>query len=318
MKLVLFTTCKPFIGDDSWRQEQAIRSWKLLSNIETKIILIGNDLGVENISNKYNLIHEPNVKTFNGVPYLYSMMEIACKYSSDDDILLWTNSDIIFFQELVTSIKNIVPLLDKDYLLIGKRLNWMNPKILPNNLLNYNSFKNNINFNSVSDDNISKIDSPKFECNMGAHLTSDYAIFSKTTFINRYNKNLVIAGDGVDLKLIGCALINNIKSIDISTVNPCIHQNHGTNTSGSKSRISMEIFNNNISCKEIMSSITDVPFTVDKEYKIHHRENISDVNDVLSGSQKYSLWIMLNDIKFDSNQNPISINGKPVIQNLKK
>ena len=54
-------------------------------------------------------------------------MEIACKYSSNDDVLLWTNSDIIFFQELVTSIKNIVPLLDKDYLLIGKRLNWMNP-----------------------------------------------------------------------------------------------------------------------------------------------------------------------------------------------
>jgi hypothetical protein len=245
-------------------------------------------------------------------------MEIACKYSSDDDILLWTNSDIIFFQELVTSIKNIVPLLDKDYLLIGKRLNWMNPKIIPNNLLNYNSFKNNINFNSVSDDNISKIDSPKFECNMGAHLTADYAIFSKTTFINRYNKNLVIAGDGVDLKLIGCALINNIKSIDISTVNPCIHQNHGTNTSGSKSRISMEIFNNNISCKEIMSSITDVPFTVDKEYKILHRENISDMVNALSSLQKYSLWLMLNDIKFNNNHNPISINGKPVMQNLKK
>jgi hypothetical protein len=312
MKLVIFTTCKPFIRDDSWRQEQAIRSWKLLSNIETKIILIGNDLGVENISNKYKLIHEPNVKTFNGVPYLYSMMEIACKYSSDDDILLWTNSDIIFFQELVTSIKNIVPLLDKDYLLIGKRLNWMNPKILPNNLLNYNSFKNNINFNSVLVENISKIESSKFECNMGSSCTADYAIFSKTTFINRYNKNLVIAGDGVDLKLIGCALINNIKSIDISTVNPCIHQNHGTNTSGSKSRISMEIFNNNISCKEIMSSITDVPFTVDKEYKIHHREN------ALSSLQTYSLWLMLNDIKFNNNHNIISINGKPVLENLKK
>jgi hypothetical protein len=42
------------------------------------------------------------------------------------------------------------------------------------------------------------------------------------------------------------------------------------------------------------------------------------VNDVLSGLQKYSLWIMLNDINFDNNHNPISINGKPVLENLKK
>ena len=38
MKLIMFTTCKPFIGDDSWRQEQAIKSWNLLKGIEIKII----------------------------------------------------------------------------------------------------------------------------------------------------------------------------------------------------------------------------------------------------------------------------------------
>ena len=43
--------------------------------------------------------------------------------------------------------------------------------------------------------------------------------------------------------------------------------------------------------------------------------DINDVNDVLSGLQKYSLWIMLNDIKFDNNHNLISINGKPVVEN---
>jgi hypothetical protein len=52
-----------------------------------------------------------------------------------------------------------------------------------------------------------------------------------------------------------------------------------------------------------MSSITDVPFIVDKKYKILHPENISD---------------MINDIKFNNNHNPISINGKPVLENLKK
>jgi hypothetical protein len=50
MKLVIFTTCKPFIGDDSWRQEQAIKSWTLLTNIEVKIIIIGESEGVCPIS----------------------------------------------------------------------------------------------------------------------------------------------------------------------------------------------------------------------------------------------------------------------------
>ena len=40
MKLIIFTTCKPFIGDDAWRQEQAIKSWTLLEGIEKKIIII--------------------------------------------------------------------------------------------------------------------------------------------------------------------------------------------------------------------------------------------------------------------------------------
>ena len=318
MKLIIFTTCKAFLNDDSWRQEQAIKSWTLLTNIEVKIIIIGDSDGVKDICAKYKLIYEPNVKIFNGVPYLYSMMEIACKYSSDDSVLLWTNSDIIFFQELVTSIKNIVPLLNKDYLLVGKRLNWMNPKILPNNLLNYNSFKNNINFNTKIDINISKTKSSKFECNMGSSCTADYAIFSKTTFINRYNKNLVIAGDGVDLKLIGCALVNNIKSIDISRVNPCVHQNHGTTSQGSKSRKSKTIQDNNLACKEIMSSIEEVPFIVNNNYKILYRENISDLKPTFSSLQLYSLWLMLNDVVFDNDNNPITINGKPVMRNIQK
>jgi len=45
MKLIIFTTCKPFIGDDAWRQEQAIKSWTLLKNIEKKIIFRHLDIG---------------------------------------------------------------------------------------------------------------------------------------------------------------------------------------------------------------------------------------------------------------------------------
>ena len=69
MKIVIFTTCKPFEGDDAWRQEQAIKSWTLLEGMEKKIIVVGNDKGTKEICDKYNLIHEPQVRNISGIPY---------------------------------------------------------------------------------------------------------------------------------------------------------------------------------------------------------------------------------------------------------
>ena len=104
MKLIIFTTCKPFIGDDAWRQEQAIKSWTLLEGIEKKIIILGNDEGTKEICDKYNLIHEPDIRTLQGVPYLYDMFLIANNYANDEDVMLWTNSDMIYFQDMIDNI----------------------------------------------------------------------------------------------------------------------------------------------------------------------------------------------------------------------
>ncbi len=88
MKLIIFTTCKPFEGDDAWRQEQAIKSWTLLQGMEKKIIVVGNEKGTKEICDKYDLIHEPEVKNLSGIPYLHSMLEIGAKHSEPDDYLL--------------------------------------------------------------------------------------------------------------------------------------------------------------------------------------------------------------------------------------
>ena len=104
MKLVIFTTCKPFLEDDAWRQEQAIKSWLELKGIEIKIVIIGNDKGVKEICEKYNLIHHPNIKNFENVPYVYDMFMIGASYADKEDYLLWTNCDIIYFQELIQNI----------------------------------------------------------------------------------------------------------------------------------------------------------------------------------------------------------------------
>ena len=132
MKLIIFTTCKPFVCDDDWRQEQAIKSWTLLKGIETKIIILGNDKGTQEICEKYNLIHEPNIKTLEGIPYIYEMFLIANKYANDDDVMLWTNSDMIYFEDMITTILSFKQQKpnEKNYLLIGQRIDWHNPKIL--------------------------------------------------------------------------------------------------------------------------------------------------------------------------------------------
>ena len=92
-KLIIFTTCKKFLGDDKWRQEQAIKSWTLLKGIEIKIVIIGNDEGTEELCNKYNLIHEPKVKSFVNMPYLKSMFELG--------ILMQTTTTMLCGQILI-------------------------------------------------------------------------------------------------------------------------------------------------------------------------------------------------------------------------
>ena len=228
MKLIIFTTCKPFIGDDAKRQEQALKSWTLLDGIEKQIIIIGNDLGTKQICDKYNFIHEPIVKNLNGVPYLYSMFEIANKYANDDDVMMWTNSDIIYFNKISHCIKWFKENFNsiKNYLLIGGRLDWKNPSLLPE--LTEKHFFNNINLQKSNKKNMAELyNSSKYECEPHLLCGIDYVIHSNTTFINNIDKNLVIAGTRHDMILVGAGIQKKYFTCDITDVCPIIHQNHG-------------------------------------------------------------------------------------------
>lgn len=268
MKLVIFTTCKPFVGDDSWRQEQAIRSWTLLEGMEIKIIIIGNDNGTKEISEKYKLIHEPIVRNLQGRPYLYSMFEIANKYANDEDVLLWTNSDMIYFNCLINSIKFIKSSNSiKDYCLVGARHDWLNPSILKT--LTGDSFLANMELLQTQHGQakISHTESDKYVVTKHAPTGIDYAIHSKTTFINRFNKNLVIGGWTHDMKLLGCAIKYNIFTCDISEANFCIHQNHDYIHSAKQNSNNIYWKNNNTNANsaDIMKGITDTRYLIKKE-----------------------------------------------------
>jgi hypothetical protein len=257
MKLIIFTTCKPLFGDDAWRQEQAIKSWTLLENIEKLIIIIGNDYGTKEICEKYNLIHEPNIKNMDGVPYLYDMFLIANKYAKDDDVMLWTNSDMIYFQDMITTILSFKELHphEKNYLLVGQRHDWHNPKILEE--FDKCTFLEKMNLKNIPSIKVEKLNSLYNECSLHPACGIDYVLHSKTTFLNNLDPNLVIAGTRHDMIMLGVGLEKHYFTCDITNTCLVIHQNHDyINSNKNLSKLK----NNNQKCKGTQRYISDSPF----------------------------------------------------------
>lgn len=260
MKLVIFTTCKPFINDDSWRQEQAIKSWTLLEGIEKEILIMGNDKGVKEICDKYNLKHISEVKCFNGIPYVDSMFEIAASYANENDILMWTNSDIIFFNDLIENIfyfsNNFTKNNIKNYLLTGQRYDWINPNIL--NDFSKENFIKNSHINSNVTEDIYNLESKNHEIGLHPPCGIDYIIHSKTTIKDFLQKGLVIAGTRHDMILLGIGIINKMFTCDITNSNFIIHQNHEYRYTNVKN---LEVLkNNNLKIKGIQKSISECPY----------------------------------------------------------
>ena len=260
MKLIIFTTCKPFIGDDAWKQEQAIKSWTLLEGMDKIIIVVGTDKGTKEICEKYNLIYEPVVKNLAGIPYLHSMLEIGVKYADKDDYLLWTNSDMIYYDDMIKNILAFDKIKIKQQLsnfsLIGGRMDWHNPKIL--NDLSKEHFFSNLNTNNPGTTAVCQINSSKYECSYHALCGIDYVIHSPTTFINNIDKNLVIAGTRHDMILVGTAITNNFYTCNITNTATAIHQNHGYKFGGhATSYLSKNILiPNNRKCKGVSKFIS--------------------------------------------------------------
>ena len=73
--VTIFTIPKAFDEKFGLIQENAIKSWKELHS-EIEIILFGDEVGIEEICKKYNIIHFPNIiKNENNTPYLDNVFE---------------------------------------------------------------------------------------------------------------------------------------------------------------------------------------------------------------------------------------------------
>lgn len=97
----MYVNFRPF--EDTWIntiQTDAIKSWLSL-NPRPEIIAIGNDPGVKETCEEYNLIHVPSIKTAkSGASYLNKLIQRAEKRATND-IMLLISGDIMVDQTTI-------------------------------------------------------------------------------------------------------------------------------------------------------------------------------------------------------------------------
>ena len=225
--VIFFTTCKPFEGEDAWRQEQALKSWLALK-VNKKILVMGNDKGVKEICEKYDLIHIPEIRNLEGIPYVYSMYEKAWKYGSERDFFIWTNCDMIYFDDMIESIKDFKIKRDneniKDFILVGQRHDWYKPRVL-------DKFdKNEI------------LEKEKNHLKLHATTGIDYVIHNREIYKDIYPKDLVIAGMRHDMVMVGIAVQKGFYTFDMTNKIFALHQEHNK---GNGRKINKKLVKNN-------------------------------------------------------------------------
>lgn len=118
--ITVFSTCKPFVGDDDWRQRNAIRSWREFTE---SVILFGKES--KYTARDLGCIYVPDVKcNEHGRPHINDMFKQAQDIGHGPHFC-YLNAD------------NIVRGLDEafkyvgekfhHFLMIGKRWDWIRP-----------------------------------------------------------------------------------------------------------------------------------------------------------------------------------------------
>lgn len=118
--LTVFTAPKPFTNPHiAMIQRNAIRSWIELGD-EVEVLLMGNEDGMSEIANEFQIKHFPDVRCSpEGTPYISSMFEFA-RTKSSSPFLAILNADIILFPDFVESTRQVANQAN-DFLFLGRR-----------------------------------------------------------------------------------------------------------------------------------------------------------------------------------------------------
>jgi hypothetical protein len=202
--ITFFSVPKSFKGHIAIIQENAIKSWlKLIPKCE--IIIYGDEEGIKEICDKYDLVHVPIIKKNEyGTPtldYIFKNVQTIAK----NNILCYVNTDIILLNDIVTTIHRI-PF--KNFLIVGQRRDV--------------DIFNNINYEDMRWEN----DLKEYVIKNFKPLNGgiDYLIFSKGIFNNL--PPFAVGRAGWDNWMVYNSRKLNIPTIDATQSILAIHQNH--------------------------------------------------------------------------------------------
>ena len=205
--LTIFTIPKSFKGKIKITQRNAIKSWLALRP-RCEVILFGDDEGVAETAAELGVRHVPGVeKTELGTPLLSSAFEIARK-KAKNQILVYTNSDIILLNDLIEAVQKIK---ENSFLMSGQRWNI--------------DLKDEINFDRPDwEEKLRKLikDSGKLHGPFGM----DYCVFLRDFPDDLQMPGFAVGRAGWDNWLIYRTRSLGVPMIDATRITTVIHQNH--------------------------------------------------------------------------------------------
>ena len=119
MNLTLFSTAKPFRGQEEIQQSNAIETWMQIEP-RPEIMLYGNEPGVGTIAQRLGAIHHDNVVTLDDVPLLDSLFSQAQNHASND-YLVYVNADVMVIDGLVEAVQRMAETFTGGFLGICRR-----------------------------------------------------------------------------------------------------------------------------------------------------------------------------------------------------
>jgi hypothetical protein len=251
--ITIFAIPKPFKGHNNIIQRNALKSWLQLKP-ECEIFLFGDDEGVKETAEELGVINIPTIeKNEFGTPLVSSAFNYVQEIAFND-ILIYANADIIFFQNIIDTIKNIKI---SPYLICGRRLNL--------------DVKKEIDFDSIywSEELLAKsIKKGKLHGFSG----KDYFIFKKKT-VNMLPFS--VGRPGWDDWFLYHMRVQSIPIIDSTGSIKVIHQNHDYSHSkfGKKLRVSgpeWERNNSTIGSFTNILSLRDADWIIVKNKLVRH------------------------------------------------
>ncbi|HIK33957.1 MAG TPA: glycosyltransferase [Oscillatoriales cyanobacterium M59_W2019_021] len=205
--LTIFTTTKPFQGHSGMIQRNAIQSWLSL-HPKPEVILLGKEEGVEEISRELGLRYISDIdRNEYGTPTISGLFNTAQTLSSNN-ILIYTNADIIFLSDLIPAIEKVSTQF-KDFLIVGQRRNFDIPGL--------------INFTNPNwESGLKKLVLEKEDLHPDCAI--DYFIFTKNLWSEI--PPFAVGRAAWDIAMVYRALAAGHPVIDATSAIVAVHQNH--------------------------------------------------------------------------------------------